>query len=212
MNNYPSFPKLPLSGLFLVFEGLDGSGKTTQCDMLARALESLGYEVVQTREPTYGVWGQQIREKAFHGRKLSANEELELFILDRKEHLDEFILPSLREGKIVIQDRYFLSTLAYQGSRGLDPQTILQEHQKFAPLPHQTYMIEISPQEGIQRITQSRHEQPNAFEQLDGLTKCKKIFDEVELPHLLRLDGTLSPQSLHDIIKKKTLSLPFFDR
>ncbi|MBU4231991.1 MAG: dTMP kinase, partial [Proteobacteria bacterium] len=113
-------------GVLLALEGVDGCGKSTQAGLLATALRERGLEVVLTCEPTDGPLGQQIREY-FQGptRYLSAKEELNLFMADRREHVEKVINPALAEGKIVITDRYYYSSVAYQGALGLDPDRIL---------------------------------------------------------------------------------------
>lgn len=197
MTHTPPPHTIPLpNGLFIVFEGLDGSGKTTQCNMLCEALQQRGFWATFTKEPTDGPWGQKLRQN-FQTRDLSVEEELELFIRDRKQHIAELIQPTLQQGGAIVQDRYYLSTAAYQGSRGLDPQQIIADHQTFAPTPHRIYILDISPELGIQRITEGRGEQPNAFEQLESLQRCHEIFASINLPNIRRLDGTLAPAELH---------------
>lgn len=202
---FASPPALP--GLFLVFEGLDGSGKSTQCRLLGEALEQRGHTVVQTREPTHGPWGQKIRAMAQSGQRVSPEEELAWFLHDRQEHIQNLILPSLAQGHVVIQDRYYPSTAAYQGSRGLDVDEILQQHQSFAPLPHRVFLLEIPPDEGLRRIQHSRGDTPDAFETLASLERCAAIFHCLEMPGLLRLNGLDTPTSLHHTILNEALRL-----
>src|SRR5690606_29927239 len=104
-------------GLFIVLEGIDGTGKSTQAVRLGEWFSRAGHEVLISREPTDGPWGRKLRESAATGR-LSADEELECFLEDRRQHVRELIEPALREGKVVILDRYYFSTMAYQGARG----------------------------------------------------------------------------------------------
>lgn len=184
---------------FFVFEGLDGSGKSTQCKRLSHALRQRGYEVVETREPTNGPWGQKIRQMAQSQQRVSPQEELDWFIKDRKEHLSSLIEPALARGAVIIQDRYFLSTMAYQGSRGLDPQAIQEQHLTFAPLPQYTFLLDIPAEIGLQRVRQ-RTAAPDAFERLDALLKCAEIFETIELDGLIHLDGQLSEEHLHESI------------
>ena len=87
----------PYPGFFAVFEGIDGAGKSTQARRLGERLTARGERVVLSREPTMGRWGKQLRESAQTGRR-SIEEELELFLKDRREHVNELILPRLREG------------------------------------------------------------------------------------------------------------------
>jgi dTMP kinase len=110
-------PSAGKPGLFIVLEGIDGCGKSTQVELLAKRLSRRGKKVVTLSEPTAGRWGQKIREAARHKDSLSPAEELELFIKDRKEDIKNNIKPALESGQIVILDRYFYSTLAYQGAR-----------------------------------------------------------------------------------------------
>jgi dTMP kinase len=107
------------SGILIAFEGIDGAGKTTQVELLERFLLESGEKVRRSKEPTDGPWGQKIRESAANGRMPWA-DELHAFTEDRKQHVRELILPALQNGKTVILDRYFYSTIAYQGTRGGD--------------------------------------------------------------------------------------------
>jgi len=190
-----------LPGRFFVFEGIDGSGKSTQCHTLARVLREQGYDVIETREPTDGPWGRQLRELAQQGQRLDPSEELEFFVRDRKAHLQDLILPQLLQGSIILQDRYFPSSIAYQGSRGLALQTILSAHLGWAALPHAFFFLHLSPQQALQRITE-RRQVPDAFETLEGLQRCEAIFASLSLPHWFALDasqpiGTLQQAILH---------------
>ncbi|HRZ34937.1 MAG TPA: dTMP kinase, partial [Candidatus Paceibacterota bacterium] len=107
-------------GFLLAIEGIDGAGKSVQAKAVAAVLLARGLDVVLTREPTRGPWGQLLRESAAKGR-LSPADELKAFIEDRKQHVAELIRPSLEAGRIVITDRYYFSTVAYQGARGFNP-------------------------------------------------------------------------------------------
>ena len=91
--------------------------------MMADALRKEGHEVIQSFEPTNGTWGSKLRESATTGR-LSIEEELDYFIRDRREHVEQVITPTIHGGGIVILDRYYFSTMAYQGARGIDPTEI----------------------------------------------------------------------------------------
>ena len=104
-------------GKFIVFEGLDGSGQSTQTELLRDFLIEKGYEVIQTKEPTQeSKASQEIRETLDKKIKIKPMRLQELFTQDRKEHLDNLINPALKEGKMVISDRYFFppSLMAYQ--------------------------------------------------------------------------------------------------
>src|SRR5262245_4169126 len=90
----------PYSGFLLVFEGIDGGGKSTQAKLVQERLESHGLRVLRTKEPTDGRWGKILRDSATAGR-LSLDDEVELFMKDRREHVDSELLPGLRDGTIV---------------------------------------------------------------------------------------------------------------
>jgi dTMP kinase len=108
-------------GLLIVFEGIDGTGKSTQMSLLARYLREKDLAVIETREPTNGQFGQQIRALYTNRNGVSPEQELELFLNDRLEHVENVLKPALHEGKIILCDRYFLSTAAYQGVVGPSP-------------------------------------------------------------------------------------------
>lgn len=104
-------------GLFITFEGTEGSGKSTQIKLLARRLIRLGFPVVTTREPGGTRFGEQIRKVllSLQNRRLDPRAELFLYLASRTQHLEEVILPALQKGKVVLCDRFSDATLAYQG-------------------------------------------------------------------------------------------------
>ena len=162
------------SGLFIVLEGIDGTGKSTQAALLADWFRARGREVVASREPTDGPWGQKIRATALTGR-LSPEEELDLFLKDRREHVEELITPALAAGKVVILDRYYFSTMAYQGSRGFDPLEIRRRNEAFAPQPDLLFILDLDVDSALARIG-GRGDTANEFEKRDSLAKCREIF------------------------------------
>ena len=114
-------------GLFIVFEGIDGSGTTTQCNRLVSELKNRGYVVVHTREPGGTPLGERIRPLILDPSfgEIDPIAELLLCAASRRQHLQELIEPALRSGKLVICDRYAASSVAYQGAgRGLDPSAV----------------------------------------------------------------------------------------
>src|SRR5262249_29943843 len=152
-----------------VFEGIDGAGKTTQAGLLERALVESGVAVVRTKEPTNGPWGQRLRASAATGR-MSPDEELNAFLEDRREHVGTLIEPALGAGKVVIVDRYYFSTAAYQGARGRDPAELIRINESFAPKPDLLVILEIAAATGIARIRQ-RGDVGNLFEREEDLAK-----------------------------------------
>ncbi|MCY1000161.1 dTMP kinase [Myxococcus sp. MISCRS1] len=171
----------------MAIEGIDGAGKTTQAERLTTLLSAAGLDVVRTKEPTDGTWGRKLRESAQSGR-LSAEEELAYFIKDRQEHVQKLLVPALAEGKIVIVDRYYFSTVAYQGARGLDPAELLRMNEAFAPLPDLLVIIDVAPKVGIRRI-QERGDKGNHFEEEGNLNAVAKVFGEMDFNYLFRVDG-----------------------
>jgi len=161
-------------GLFIVIEGIDGTGKSTQARHLGEWFESRGREVILSREPTDGPWGKKLRESAATGR-LSPQDELQYFLNDRRQHVEEKIKPALAAGKVVILDRYYFSTMAYQGARGFDPAEIRRMNEKFAPVPDLLLILDLDVDSAHDRIGH-RGDSTNEFEKHESLTRCREIF------------------------------------
>ena len=183
-------------GLLIVFEGTDGTGKSTQLQLLATVLQDKGFAVVTTREPTEGQYGQKIRELYSHRSTVSLEEELDLFLADRKEHVDTLLTHALAEGKVILCDRYYLSTVAYQGAAGLDPADILTRND-FAPTPDLALLFYAPIQTGVQRITEGRGETLNDFEKEDYLQKVAAQFEQMNLPYIRRVDASGTRETIH---------------
>ncbi|MDB4387649.1 dTMP kinase [Akkermansiaceae bacterium] len=181
--------------MFIVFEGIDGTGKSTQVQLLADALRAKGHEVITSKEPTDGPHGTRLRNSADTGR-LSPQEELDLFHLDRREHVETLIKPALERGAVVILDRYYFSTMAYQGVRGFDPQEIRATNEKFAPVPDHVFILEVPIDTALERIG-VRDGEANEFEQRDSLEKCHAIFSSLSDGFVQRIDATASPEEVH---------------
>lgn len=162
------------NGLFIVIEGIDGTGKSTQVRRLASWFKNQGREVVISREPTDGPWGRKLRESAASGR-LAPDEELEYFLEDRRQHVAEVIAPALEAGKVVILDRYYFSTMAYQGARGFDPTEIRRINEEFAPVPDLLLILDLDVDTAHARIGH-RGDSANEFEKHESLSRCREIF------------------------------------
>lgn len=179
-------------GLFIVIEGIDGTGKSTQARRLGDWFISKGREVVLSREPTDGPWGKKVRETAATGR-LSPEDELEYFLKDRRQHVEELIAPALAAGKVVILDRYYFSTMAYQGARGFDPKEIRRKNESFAPMPDLLLILDLDVDKALDRIG-ARGDTANEFEKRENLERCREIFlslrDET-FTHVIPSHGTL---------------------
>jgi len=183
-------------GSLIVLEGLDGSGKSTQVQALAAALRAAGHELVVTREPTSGPAGRRIRAAAAAGELLPPERELAWFVEDRREHVREVIRPALEAGRVVVSDRYFLSTVAYQGARGLDWRKLLAESEGEFPAPDLAVVLEIAPAEGLARVADRGQRAEPLFEDRELLGRVAEIFAAVDRPYLARLDASATPEQV----------------
>lgn len=174
------------AGMLIAFEGIDGTGKSTQLPLLAAYLRGLGLAVIETREPTSGPYGRQIRALYRTRHTASAEEELELFIADRRQHVEECILPALVKGQVVLTDRYYFSTAAYQGAAGCDSAAIFARH-GFAPEPDLVLLLTLTPAESVARIRELRGETLNDFEQQDQLEKVAALFASFDHGCIVRI-------------------------
>lgn len=196
-------------GLLIVFEGTDGTGKSTQLRLLADALQERGLNVITSREPTEGRYGQEIRKLYTNRNTISREEELDLFLADRKEHVETLLTPALNAGKVILCDRYYLSTIAYQGAAGLDPARILARND-FAPEPDLALLFHAPIQTGVDRITKGRGESLNDFEKEEYLRKVASHFAEMDFPFIRRIDASGSIEEIHQQILG--LLQPILDR
>tara|TARA_B100000212_G_scaffold92522_1_gene67914 strand:+ start:231 stop:857 length:627 start_codon:yes stop_codon:yes gene_type:complete len=146
---------LKQKGYFISFEGIDGSGKSTQIELLAKFLKNLSFEVVITREPGGSVGGEQIRNLLLQGEtdRWSAETEILLFTAARRDHLERIILPALGDGKIVICDRFTDSTRMYQGMRGSNLRNLVEllNEKVIKCDPDLTIIIDINPETALKR-------------------------------------------------------------
>lgn len=194
-------------GYLIALEGVDGTGKSTQCGLLADYLESAGYPVVRLREPTTGVWGQKIRKILTEGRgDVTPEEELQYFINDRREDVEQNIAPALKQGKIVLIDRYYYSTAAYQGALGFDPVKIIKENEVFAPRPDRVFIIEVSLDESFRRIEKGR-DTISSFEKREYLEKVGKIFDTFSGDHIRRIDSSPPKDEVQAVLRREVNDL-----
>ena len=193
-------------GVLLALEGIDGCGKSTQAELLAAALRERGLEVVLTCEPTASPLGQQIREY-FQGpdRYLSPKEELNLFMADRREHLDEVINPALAEGKIVITDRYYYSSVAYQGALGLDPDRILAQNEVLAVRPDLAVILTLPVAQALARLSATPQRARQVSEDPAYLERVATIYAGLQGPHLRHLDASGPPPAVHAALLSLTL-------
>jgi len=191
-----------IKGILIVIEGIDGAGKSTQARMLYNDLCRRNIKTIFSREPTDSEYGRKIRALAQKGRELiRPEEEYRLFIDDRKVHVNSLINPALKAGKVVILDRYYFSTIAYQGALGLDPEKIRAENEAFCPLPDTAFLIDIPTKIGIDRIKNQRNETPNLFEKEQYLEKVARIFASLDDEFIVRIDGKGGVAEVHHRIR-----------
>ena len=165
-------------GLLIAVEGIDGAGKTTVAATLAQWCGERGILCALSKEPTSLEWGRKLRESAATGR-LSLTQELDLFHKDREQHATDSISPALEEGAIMILDRYYWSTAAYQGARGANVDDVMQFNEVQFPIPDLVLLLDLPVKTGQTRI-KSRGDEPNHFEDITALEKARQIF--LDLP------------------------------
>lgn len=169
-NTYP--------GLFIAFEGLDGSGSSIHASLLAGLLSKEGYRLLHTKEPTNNLIGGLIRAQLTGAWKSSQDCLQLLFAADRAHHLDKEIIPALSNGKIVVIDRYAFSNVAY-GSVDLDASTKwLKQINEYFIEPDITFVIKVSPKICALRLKKSRYKM-ELFSQEDKLSKVWKVYEEL---------------------------------
>ncbi len=187
-------------GVLIAFEGIDGTGKSTQLKMLGDFLIQLGATIVKTWEPTDGSYGRQIRQLYVDRTKATPAEELELFIKDRQQHVTEVINPALKEGKIILTDRYYFSTAAYQGAAGCDPEMVFRKN-NFAPAPDMVILLTMDPHVSVDRICNLRGDILNDFEQEEQLQKVAALFASFTNPCIKRIEADAEIETVQNEIR-----------
>ncbi len=190
--------------LFIVFEGIDGSGKSTQAQRLADYFKTRSVPVILTAEPSDSPSGLLLKSLK---SRLDPETEAQLFIEDRRHHVQNVILPSLAAGYSVICDRYVYSSVAYQGSRGISPDEILNRNFQFAPVPDIVFLIEIPVELAMERIRKNRSGNFSAFEKLESLRQVDRIYRSLDRKEIVRIDGTKIEQQVAQAIIDTVKSL-----
>ena len=179
----------------IVIEGTDGAGKSTLQRGLAALLSAQGITVVQSREPTNGPHGTALRQAALT-KRLAPEQELELLLTDRRAHVDNVIAPALARGEWVILDRYYFSTIAYQGAAGLDLAMLQAVNEAFAPPPDVLLLLDLPVAESLKRI-KTRGLESDEFERPSTLKRVREIFlTFASLPYAAVLDACKAPEEL----------------
>ena len=195
--------------MFITIEGPEGSGKTTAVDTAVKELEKMGYQIVRTREPGGTPIAEQIRNVILDKNNVAMDQRTEalLYAASRRQHLVEKVWPALKEGKIVICDRYLDSSLAYQGgARGLGVDNILQVN-NFATegtFPDLTLLFDIDPQLGLARIAANSNREVNRLdlEKIDFHNKVRNTFLELAKRYPERYVVIDASQSREEVAKK----------
>lgn len=195
------------AGRLIAFEGVDGAGKSTQLRLLAERLRAAGRSVIETREPTDGPWGQRIRAMARSGERVSPAEELRWFVEDRREHVAAVIRPGLARGAFVLTDRYYLSTVAYQGARGLDPERLLAEAEAEFPRPDLALVLDVDPELGLARVASRGGVAEPAFEEAAFLARAAALFRALERPYVRHVDARQPPDAVAEAVWQAVAAL-----
>lgn len=194
-HNYP--------GKFIVIEGLDGSGKSVQVDLLVNFLKSKGREVILTKEPTIeSEAGRRIKKVLKKEITMESLALQSLYVQDRKEHLENKVIPALKEGKFVVSSRYAFSTFAYGGSEGLNVDHLIRLNKNFL-LPDITIIIDVQPENCVKRI-EDRGKSKEYFEELDTLRKVSEVYRKlpVMFENVFIVNGErLIPEVFEEVMK-----------
>ena len=181
-------------GVLVNLEGIDGCGKSTQSKLLLEKLEGEGEKVIILKEPTKRPHGQKLWDM-LHGKRKATNEEiLELFVLDRKQHVEEKIQPALNNGNVVLMDRYYYSSMAYQVAGGIDVEEIREKH-AFAPKPDVVLIFDLPVSVALERV--KGHSDADEFEKEEHLEKVREAYLNLENDPLVRIvDATGTPEEI----------------
>jgi dTMP kinase len=193
-------------GILIVLEGIDGAGKSTQAEMLREKLKRKGLNAVYFCEPSKSKWGREIKRKALSPDSLSPEEELDLFQKDRKENVEKNLRPALEERKVVILDRYYYSTIAYQGAKGIDLKRIRRINEEFVIKPDLVFILDIDPRKGLERI-EGRKKKEKLFERKEYLIKVRKIFKNLKGKNFRHIDAQRAVDAVSKEIEKIVLDL-----
>ena len=186
-----------MEGNLIVFEGIDGSGKSRQAHRIYNRLKKKKYSVLLFSEPTEGYYGKKIRQ-IINGKseRPGPKEEVALFIKDREENILRNIKPGLLINDFIILDRYYYSTIAYQGALGLSPAYIRARNEKIAPRPVLVILLEVEVKEGLNRIRDNRNSAYDTYEQKGYLTKVDTIYKSMTDKEIVRIDTNRSIEAI----------------
>jgi dTMP kinase len=188
-------------GLFIVIDGPDGSGISTQVELLGKWLKELGKKVITTKEPTSGIIGGIIRAVLKHEWETDQMTLQLLFSADRAHHLKKEIIPALKKGYIVISDRYILSTYCFGTIDGINLDWLRSVNSQFVK-PNLTIILDVPPEVSLVRIKRSRAI-IELFEDVKKLRRIRENFKRLskEFPNTFVIDATKSIEEVHEEIK-----------
>ena len=169
-----------MSPSYIVFEGIDGSGKTTQASLFCQSVRKNGITAIQLLEPTYGRYGRRIREHIKKHDHISRARQHELFTLDRREHVEKKIKPLLRFVRdnpsfVIVQDRCYLSAPAYQAENEDEMRRMLKEQQKIAPQPDIIFLLDVPADVAVERL-RGTGKSPTLFEEAEALENARQRY------------------------------------
>ena len=200
--------KSTVTGQLIVIEGPDGAGKSTLQKALCVALQNLGIDVELSKEPTDGPHGSALRLAAKTAR-LAPERELELLLLDRRAHVHDLIQPALARGTWVILDRYYFSTIAYQGSAGLDLAELRRVNEAFAPKPDALLLLDLSYEQAKRRM--ETRGALDDFERESTQRRVREIFQSfATLPYAHLIEAATGPEAVFKAAWKAISMLPSF--
>lgn len=202
-----------MKGFFIVFEGADGCGKSTQVSLLSEYLESLGADVLLTREPGGCPVAEEIREIVLSkdDKKMEALTEAMLYAAARAEHVRQVIKPAVESGKLVLCDRYLLSSLAYQGygrQLGVEAVRRINEPAVDGCLPDVTVFINVPPEYAFQRMNEQKTRDRLEREEMSFHERVFRGFIELsKSENVLPIDAQGTKTETHEIIKQKIIPI-----
>lgn len=197
-----------MDGIFITIEGGDGSGKSTQIDLLMAYFDQQGYQVLLTREPGGTVISEKIREIILNKDHMEMADMTEalLYAASRAQHVQEFIIPNVKEGKVVICDRYVDSSVVYQGyARGLGIDTVedINHYATLGLTPNLTILLDLPPEIGL-----ARKKNQQALDRLElasdsfhmKVSEGYRLLADRHKDRILSVDATQSIEAIHEII------------
>ena len=197
-------------GVFIAFEGIDGSGKTEQVFRLAQWLFSSSKKfttVVCTREPTWGRFGKQLRKLARSEKNPYSGAEkfLKLYVADRRDHCAKELLPSLRAGKIVLCDRFMHSTYAFQQTQGIPLKRIVAAHKGIAK-PDLVLLFDLPAADAFGRLSKRNSGANEKFERLEFMERLRRLYLRlpVQFPkdRIVVIDGRGTREQVAERVRK----------